>query len=300
MRNFKNYSLIIAAGCLWGTIGLFVKLLEQAGSSSEYTTFLRMFFAFVMLLVITLIRDGAGAFKTDRGTLISCILLGFVSMSLNNLFYARAVSSLGMSLAAALLYSAPIFTSIESRILFKEHIGKNKITAIALSALGCVLAATGGNFSSVQVSGIGILFGVGAAFAYSTQNIFGRLATNKTSAFVVSTYQFMFASIFTLLVGRPFSTVADPLDPKILMYGALFALIPTTIAYLLYFSGVKGITESSKVPVMAAMELVVATILGIVVFREDFSVISIAGALLILVSIAIMSRGGEEKNGDPE
>lgn len=290
MKIYKNYFLIIAAGCLWGTIGLFVKLLEQAGSSSEYTTFLRMFFAFLMLLVITIIKDGHGAFRTDRGTLISCILLGFVSMSLNNLFYAKAVSNLGMALAAALLYSAPIFTSIESKIFFKEHIGRNKIIAIAMSAAGCVLAATSGQFASVHLSLAGILFGLGAALAYSTQNIFGRLATDRTSPWVVSTYQFMFASIFTLIVGRPFSTVGNPLDPTILLYGVLFALIPTTIAYLLYFSGVRGITESSKVPVMAAMELVVATVLGIAVFDESFSPISIVGVGLILGSIALMSK----------
>ena len=61
-RNIRKYSLIMLAGILWGTIGMFVKVLDAKGSSSEYTTFLRMFFASVLLLIITLTRDGSGSF----------------------------------------------------------------------------------------------------------------------------------------------------------------------------------------------------------------------------------------------
>ena len=74
-------------------------------------------------------------------------------------------------------------------------------------------------------------------FAYSTQNIFGRLATDEASPFVVATYNFFFAAVFTLIVARPFSTIDDPFDPQLLIWGLLFGLIPTTIAYLIYFAG---------------------------------------------------------------
>ena len=278
------------SGVLWGTIGLFVKLLDARGSSSEYTTFMRMFFAFVMLFVITLVKEGIGAFRIGGKMMLSCVLLGFVSMSLNNLCYTNAVSRLGMSLAAALLYLAPVFTSIESKILFRETIGRRKMCALAINIAGCVLAATGGNFSEIRVSAAGLLFGLGAALAYSTQNIFGRLATDEGSPFVVATYNFFFAALFTLVVARPWRTVGNMLDPQLLLYGALFALIPTTIAYLLYFKGIQGLTETSRVPVLCSVELVVAAILGVVLFHEPFPAMSAAGTVMILISIAIMNR----------
>ena len=278
------------SGILWGTIGLFVKVLDAKGSTSEYTTFMRMTFAFLLLLVITLVKDGAGAFRIGRRTMLSCMLLGFVSMSLNNLCYTNAVSRLGMSLAAAILYMAPIFTSIQSKLLFHEKIGKNKLIALAFNVLGCVLAATGGRLSLEGVSVMGLLFGIGAAFAYSTQNIFGRLATDEASPFVVATYNFFFAAVFTLVVARPFSTMKDPFDPQILIWGLLFGLIPTTIAYLLYFAGIQGLKETSKVPVFCSLELVVATILGGLLFNEDLPLVSLAGTAMILVSIMLMNR----------
>ena len=288
--NIRKYALIMLSGILWGTIGLFVKVLDAKGSTSEYTTFMRMFFAFLLLFAITLAKEGTASFRIGRNTLISCALLGFVSMSLNNLCYTNAVNRLGMSLAAAILYMAPIFTSIQSKLFFHEKVGRNKLIALAFNVIGCVLAATGGRLSLEGVSVIGLLFGIGAAFAYSTQNIFGRLATDEASPFVVATYNFFFAAAFTLVVARPFSTIDDPFDPQLLIWGLLFGLIPTTIAYLLYFAGIQGLTETSKVPVFCSLELVVATVLGAVLFSENLPPASLAGTALILVSIMLMNR----------
>lgn len=269
---------------------MFIKLLDSAGSSPAYTTFLRMSFAFLILAGAALIKEGAASFRVSRRTLFTCMLMGVVSMSINNLCYTNAVSLLGMSLGASLLYMAPVFTAIESRLIFSEHIGREKITAIALNVIGCTLAATGGDFSGINVSVMGIIFGIGAAFAYSTQNIFGRLATDDAPPFTVAAYNFMFAALFTLIAARPFSGVEDPMDPKIILYGFLFALIPTAIAYLLYFVGISGLTESSKVPVLCSLELVVAAILGAAVFSERISVGIAAGIGMILISIIVINR----------
>ena len=282
--------MIMISGCLWGTIGFFIKLLDNAGSSPAYTTFLRMTFAFLILAGAALIKEGAGSFRISRRTLVTCMLMGVVSMSINNLCYTNAVSLLGMSLGAALLYMAPVFTAIESKLVFGEHIGKQKISAIALNVIGCTLAATGGDFSGIHVSAIGIVFGIGAAFAYSTQNIFGRMATDDAPPFTVAAYNFMFAALFTLLAARPFACVEDPMDPKIVFYGFLFALIPTAIAYLLYFIGISGLTESSKVPVLCSLELVIAAILGAAVFNEHISAGMAAGIGMIFISIMIINR----------
>ena len=294
----RKYALIMLSGILWGTIGLFVKVLDSKGSTSEYTTFMRMTFAFLLLLAITLVKEGTAAFRIGKRTMLSCALLGFVSMSLNNLCYTNAVNRLGMSLAAAILYMAPIFTSIQSKLLFHEKIGKNKMIALALNVLGCGLAATGGRLSLAGLSVTGLLFGIGAAFAYSTQNIFGRLATDEASPFVVATYNFFFAAAFTLAAARPFSGMSDPFDPQILIWGLLFGLIPTTIAYLLYFAGIQGLTETSKVPVFCSLELVVATILGGLLFSEDLPPASLLGTAMILVSIVLMNRQTAEETED--
>lgn len=288
--QFKNYLYIFIAGSLWGTIGLFVKLMEHFGSSSTYTSFLRMGIGFILLVIITLVREGPRAFKIGKGTLISCILLGLVCQAVYNLAYSNAVNSIGMALSSVLLYTSPVFTSIISFFFFHEKLGRQKYAALFINIIGCVLTVTGGNFSGLSFAVSGLLFGLAAGLCYSFAPIFGRLAaSDESSPFAVAAYNFLFATIFLAIFMHPWTTISNPLDLKIIAAGVGFALIPTAFGYIFYFTGLKYITESSKVPVIASIETVVATIIGILVFRESLHIGNIIGIFCVLCSIAVMN-----------
>ena len=286
-REIKSYACIFAAGCLWGTIGLFVKLMQGYGSSSSYTSFLRMALGLVFLVIITLIKDGPKAFIVSRNTLVSCVLLGFVCQAVYNVVYSSAVNTIGMSLSAVLLYTAPVFTCITSFLFFKEKIGRRKLLALGVNIAGCILTVTGGRFEGLSFAASGLLFGIASGFCYSLTAIFGRLAADEGSPFAVSAYNFLFATLF-LSVLHPWASVENPLYPPLLLTGAGFALVPTALAYILYFKGLNGITESSKVPVVASIETVAAAVIGTAVFHENLQAGNVAGILCVLLSIALM------------
>lgn len=287
-KEFKSYACVFISGSLWGTIGLFVKLMQGYDSSSSYTSFLRMAIGFILLVVITLVKDGPKAFRVTKGTLVSCILLGFVCQAVYNVVYSNAVNTIGMSLSSVLLYTAPVFTSITSFLFFKEKIGRQKLLALVINIIGCVLTVTGGHFEGLSFGISGILFGVAAGFCYSLTAIFGRLAADEGSPFAVATYNFLFATLF-LAVFHPWTTAENPLNLPLILVGIGFALIPTALGYIFYFKGLQGITESSKVPVVASVETVVATIIGVVVFHENLRLGNIAGIACVLSSIALMN-----------
>lgn len=287
--EFKSYLCVFIAGSLWGTIGLFVKLMERYGSTSSYTSFLRMAIGFLLLVIITLVKDGPKAFKISKNTLISCILLGFICQAIYNLAYSNAVSTIGVSLSSVLLYTSPVFTSITSFFLFKEKLGKQKYLALLINIIGCTLTVTGGHFEGLSFAFSGLLFGIAAGFCYSLAAIFGRLATDEGTPFSVATYNFLFATLFLAVFMHPWTTVEEPLNLPVLLIGTGFALIPTALGYIFYFRGLQGITESSKVPVVASVETVVATIIGILVFHENLRIGNIIGILCVLSSIAIMN-----------
>ena len=165
--EFKSFTKIFITGCLWGTIGLFVKLMEEQGSSASYTSFLRLFFGSLLLAVLTLIIDGPKAFIIGRKTLISCIFLGIVCQGTFNILYSTSISMNGMSVGSVLLYSAPIFTSIASLLLFREKLNYIKWIALLVNVIGCALTATGGDFSAETVVPLGA-FSSGAEAVGST------------------------------------------------------------------------------------------------------------------------------------
>ncbi|MBO4326264.1 MAG: EamA family transporter [Clostridia bacterium] len=294
--EFKSFIKIFVTGCLWGTIGLFVKLMEKQGSSSSYTSFLRLFFGFILLAVLTMIIDGPKAFRIGRKTLLSCILLGIVCQGTFNILYSTSISMNGMSIGSVLLYTAPIFTSIASLLLFKEKMNCFKWIALLVNVAGCVLTATGGDFSGAVLKPLGLLIGVGAGLTYGMTAVFGRIAMQeKSSPFAVATYNLFFGCVFIALVRRPWQTVEKPFDLKLLLFGILFGLIATTLAYSFYFSGLSKITQTSKVPVVASVEIVVATVIGAVAFSENMNLIRIVGIVLVLASILLFSRNSDRQ-----
>ena len=289
--EYRSFIKIFITGCLWGTIGLFVKLMEAQGSSSSYTSFLRLLFGFSLLAVMTLVFDGPKAFCLGRKTLLSCVLLGIICQGIFNILYSMSISMNGMSVGSVLLYTAPVFTSITSMLLFKEKLDRLKWFALLVNVVGCALTATGGDFSAAALAPLGLLVGIGAGFTYAMTAVIGKIAMQEeASPFAVATYNLFFGCLFIALVRRPWTTVETPFNARLLLYGLLFGLVATALAYSIYFSGLSKITETSKVPVVASIELVVATIIGVFAFSESMTVMKIIGILLVLLSILLFSR----------
>lgn len=288
-KTERGSFLIFLAGCLWGSIGLFIRFMSDAGASAEMISFLRMAFAFVILMVITVIRSGFSAFRVSRKAILFSAALGLICHGVYNIVYSWAVVRIGVTISAVLLNVAPVFTAILSAILFHEQITSRKCIAILVNMIGCALAVTGGQFSLAALSISGILFGVAAGFCYGLTATFGRLAGEDGDPFVISTYSYLFATLFLLVCLKPWAAPLT-IPPAIAGLGFLYALIPTALAYVFYYQGIQELTENSKAPVIASVETVVTAILGMAVLGEKLSFLHYVGIVIVMVSIILMQQ----------
>ena len=191
-----------------------------------------------------------------------------------------------MGIACVLMYTAPVFTAIASRIIFHEKFSGLKIFALVLNIAGCILTVTGGDLSLSALNLTGLLMGLGSGFGYGMAAVFGRLAGDRTDAIITSMYSYFFASIFLCAVLRPdFVPVMG--NAKILGWGFMYGLIPTALAYLIYYDAVSKIHDTSRVPVIASIEPVTAVLLGLVLYGENIGAGNFAGVIVVLVSIAL-------------
>ena len=284
-----GYIQVFVAGVLWGTIGLFVKEMDACGSTSALTSFLRMLFAFLILAVLTTVRYGVRAFRIDRKTMLACVLLGLFSQGIYNVFYSLAVVKTGVAVSSVLLGTAPVFTALTARLLFREMFTRRKAAALVINVVGCFLVVTGGRLSPEQLSLTGVLCGVAAGFLYSLTAVIGKIAGKRTNAFVISTYSYLFAALFLAVYVRPWKLQVS-VSGQLLFIGFLYALIPTAITYLFYYAGVQKIRESSKVAVIASVEPVVATVLGVLIYHEKLGLMNLLGIGMVLGSIAVMNQ----------
>ncbi len=277
---------IILAGVFWGTLGTFVTLLREAGCSTMQIVFLRASLATVLLGAFLLCKDRS-LFRfrlRDAWIFIGTGLISFTLFTVCNQISMRLCS---LSVAAALLYTSPAFIMIFSAILFKEKLTAPKLTAIAVTILGCFLVS-GMLTPGAAVSLPGVAAGVASGLCYGLYSIFGRYGVEKYDTMTVTFYTFLLVSMVSL----PFSdfgelpaivSYADWVLPCILLFAPVTCLTP----YLAYTAGLRGV-ESGTAGILATVEPVVSAVLAVLIWNEEMNVQKVLGIVLILGSVLLV------------
>lgn len=217
---------------------------------------------------------------------------GVFSLVIFSVMYFMTQQETSLSVAAVLLYTAPCFVILMSAIFFHERITGHIIIALVIALVGCVfttgLATSMFTGSVGQVSTLGIITGILSGLGYALYSIFGNVALKKYSSVTVTAYTFMFAALALM----PFTLNRELFDlvaqPVVLQNAVGIALISTILPYTLYTLGLKYI-EPGKASVMAFSEPVIATLVGVFVFREAMTLGGVVGIVLIFISIIMLN-----------
>ena len=279
--------MILAAGCMWGSMGLWVRRFSQAGIGPMEILAMRVMVT-VILMGIYLFFYNKELMKIRFKDCWCFVGTGILSIVFFGYCYNRTIMLTSLSVAAILLYTAPIFVMLMSRIFFCEVFTVKKTVALILAFCGCIFVTglAGGNQA---VSSLGILTGLGSGFGYALYSIFSRFALEKSyHPFTVTWYTFIFALCAVAFL-TDFQTVGSfwTANAVNLPYTIAYGVITTVLPYILYTSGLKYI-ENGKASIMATVEPVVATILGILVYHEALGLMNGLGVLMVLGAIIIL------------
>ncbi len=285
--------LVLASGCMWGCMGLLVRPLNEIGLETMDICFLRGVVTFVIMLVALLIFD-RGALKVRVKDIWCFIGTGALSVSFFNFCYFKTITLTSLSVAAVLLYTAPAFVMIMSSYLFKERMTGRKIVALAIAFMGCVLVSgVVGGSGTLNVKGV--LVGLGAGFGYALYSIFGRYALQRGyNSMTITFYTFVFATLATVFMADVPSIInIVETRPGFSIYAAFMILFVTLFPYLCYTKGLSGM-ENGTASVIASIEPVMATVLGILIYKEKITFVNAFGMLLVLLSIIILNSKVKE------
>ena len=282
-------AFVLLAGTLWGMIGIFVRRYEELGLSPLQTAALRISLTAVIFAVFVLIYRPR-LYKIRLRHLWCFLGTGLMSVALFTYCYFTAIYLSDLSVAAVLLYTAPVFVMLFSLILFKEKMTALKALATVLSVLGCALTA-GVIGGELNVTLSGFLFGLGSGVCYALYSIFSRYALDRGyEPFTITLYTFLFAAVATtaLIDVRPVINVVTE-DAGSVCYALLFALVSCLLPYVFYTLGLKY-TASSTPAVIATVEPVVATVIGAVFFEEALNIpFGYIGVGLVFLSVVLIN-----------
>ena len=283
-----NLILIILAACFWGSMGIFVRRLTSFGFDSIQIVSIRVTLAAVFFSLLLLIRDRPG-FRISLRDVPLFLGLGLGSILFFTVCYFAAITIMPLSTAAILLYTSPIWITLMSALFFHEKMNGRKVMALLLAFGGCVLVS---GISGEGITFTGLLLGLGSGMGYGLYSILGTVALRKYSPYVVTTYTFLIAAMGSWVICKPMDVLskfekADDLT-GLIFFCILTALVTAVIPFLAYTLGLRSV-EASKAGIIATIEPVVATLVGIVCFSESLTFLSGMGIVMVLAAVIILN-----------
>jgi len=215
---------------------------------------------------------------------------GIFSIALFNYFYFEVFSQSSLSLAVTLLYTGPLFVTILSRIFYKEPLTIRKGWALAFAITGCAFVVGLLPFGEGSIPMNTLFMGILSGFCYALYSIFSKTVTKRYSALTITTYTFLYTSIFMLLTSDILSKTNQFQYVDVWMSALLLALVSTVAAFLLYTSGLKHL-EASKASILATIEPIVAVLTGVIFLGEHLQGLQVLGIGLVLFSAILVAEG---------
>lgn len=292
-KGVNSYVFIAMAGILWSTLGLFGNMLMERGLSSEQVAFTRLFIGFIVLSLYSLIRRPE-VLKINLKCLLYCGAIGIICQGLFNKCYFKAVEVTGVSIAAVLLYTSPLFLAVFSKIVYKEKMTRAKIISLILCCIGAIMAVTGGVLDLKEINTYGIIMGIMAAITYALMPIISKNALKEFSSETILIYGFLFGAIFMIPSAKPVEMIGFVTDMNVLPYMILLGVFPAAMAYIFYAEGIARGCELSIVGVVASVELIAASIIGWTVVGEVFTIGKAIGVAIMFVSAFTAVAGNKE------
>ena len=289
MNKLSPRMQIILSMVIFGTIGVFRRWIPFP---SSVVALARSVIGLLFLLLLRMIRRESLNRAAIRRNLPKLLLLGAM-LGTNWIFLFEAYNHTSVAAATMCYYMAPVFIILLSALFFGEKITPRKGLCAAVAVFGMVLV------SDVMKSGLhgakGLLFGLIAAALYAL-----IVVLNRTLRDISAEDRTIMQFAASALVMLPYVLLTENLGalrptPTVIFLLLLVGVVHTGIAYVLYFSGVTGVSAQTAA-LLSYIDPVVAVLLSVTVLKEPMSPTALLGAALVIGAMLVSEITPGEKD----
>lgn len=277
------YIVVLLSAILWGTTGTAQTFL-QGDVSPIVVACIRSAIGGGTLLIVTLfarmIQWQSWSWKWN--------ILAAISIALFQVFFFSSIRYTGVAIGTvATIGSAPVFAGILEWLIWKLKPAKTWLISTVFAIVGCVLLFAVSGETTINSLGIFLALSGGCMFALYT-NVSKRLA-EKTATLPAVAMTFSLCAILLL----PFAWqggvgwMGTVENVWVMVYMGIMA---TSLAYVLFLSGLRSISTSAAVTLSLA-EPLTAALLGAFVLGEYLAWTSWLGVVLIFTGIFVLTLG---------
>lgn len=299
----RGLACLTVAGVAWGTAGAAADLIYRCSDLGPISvSFWRNAGGLVLLLLVGLVRSRARGWRRPwrlrrlgRRALVVRLLTG-CGLAVFQTAYFGAVQVTGLAVGTVVTLGAgPLLIAAGARLLLAERLPRGGVAAMTAALGGLVVLVLGNPAGAVRP--LGIALALLSAAGYAQASLVARWAGQAGSAgpsdgvdpVTVTTWAFGLGAVlllpFALATGLLPHTVHPAETLGVLGY---LAVVPTALAYPLYFAGAATV-RAATASVIMLIEPVSAAALGVVMFGEPLTVATLGGGVLLLSAATFLA-----------
>ena len=225
------------------------------------------------------------------------ILAGFF-FSFDLFFWHRSIIYAGAGLSTILGNTQVFGSAILGYFIFKDRLTVNFFFAAISAMVGVVLlAGVGSDIEFTDLYLRGIIYGLLTGLSYAAYLVTVKYAGHKQKLpdFVtlmawISLYTALFMGVMSAIEGE------DILPPDLYSWAVLFsiAVVVQSIGWSVISEGLSKL-EAYRAGLILLLQPILATVWGIIIFSESFTIMQLLGAAITLAAIYFGSISGRTK-----
>lgn len=288
---FVGIVLTLLGGAFWGANATVSKILMSTYHVSPLQIACVRQIAAGILFSITAAactpQKITGAVKSGR-TWLSMAVTGIVCVLLTQVSYLCTIDWTNSGTATVLQSLNLLFVLVYVCLHTRRTPTKRETIGVILAFLGTALMATGGNFSSLSLPIMGLLWGLADAASTAALAIMPVKLIAKWGNLTVNGITFIISGLIMLPFVRPWATL-PPLDWRALLLFTFTIVAGTFGAYWLFLEGIMRV-GSVRGTLLGASEPVTAAVTAVLFTGAVFSWADFVGFGLIFVMMILLCK----------
>ena len=303
----NGFVLLLLAGTLWGTGGPVAQVLQlDLGVGPMAVGTYRLLIAGAVITAFLLVSGRLRRLRPSA-PLVRRLALNAVLHAIFQVLFFASLAFIPAGLSALVkIGSVPVFITIGVCLLSRRMPTVGLLVPVVLAVLGLGLLA---GFPSTDAPPLqvatGLACALGAGLTFSIMGLANRTQVEGLDPLVNSGLGMLGGAVLLLPFGL-FMGLAVPATGEVFGLLAFLGLVPTVLAYLAYFAGLRSASDTG-VAVGTIAEPLTATLLSVAFLDERMTPLGVLGAVLLVVSMAgepvarrLESRKYARGGGKPE
>lgn len=287
----KGTLLTILGATCWGLSGVLGEyLLNISKLDSKWIISTRLFYSGLILVLILLFKNKDSLLKvfSDKKDILSLMNFSFLGLLICQGTYFLAIKYTNAGMATVIQFTGPVMIMAYYCFVNKRLPMPREVVAILASLFGVVLMATHLDFSKLNISTLGLFWGIFSAVGLASYNISSIRLTTKYGVMPIMAWGLLIAGV-VVYVGTGSFYIPENFSFLDFLCMSGVILIGTIASFSLYLEGVRliGAVMGS---IIGCFEPIAAIVFSFLLLGTTFGALDLLGAMAILSAVVVLTR----------